>query len=666
MKKTSIAKKVALNIGALAIFICLLIGGIAVVISYASMTNEAEKSLAEITKLGSEKISIVVEDRLLVLQEIANKPEVQSMVFMKQKASLATDVERLGYLDMAVVSLQGEARYVVEDKTADLSDREYVIKALEGDANISDVIISKVTNSAVLMYAVPITQNGKVVGALIARRDGNALSEITNEMGHGELGYAYVINKSGVVVAHPNAELTMNQFAPIEAAKEDPQYLSVAKLFTIMLQSPSGVEEYDYEGKSLYSAFEEIEGTPWILVSAANKDEVLEGVYNLVGSLLVIVLIVLIISLVLSLAIGFSIAKPIIKLTAVVNKRSALDFTKEEGNEKTPKKVDEVGLMKLAINQMSENVRDFILNVTDTAEQVSATSEELTATSEQSASASEEVALSVSKIAEGAVEQAEITTKSAQSLEQLNQELMGNKDRTLGLSEATAKINESIEKGVTIIQELSKKNKENSESIENVNKSVLKTHESSAKISEVTALIANVSSQTNLLALNASIEAARAGEMGKGFAVVAEEIRKLAEQSSKMTTMINEIVQGLLADAEGTVLEMKETNEIVKAQEYSVNQTKLAFEDISKAIEKAEIFVNSIYESSKTMEQSKEGVMKNLSTLSAVADDNAASAQEVSAASEEQSASAEEISRASEDLAQMALNLQTMIERFKV
>jgi methyl-accepting chemotaxis protein len=114
------------------------------------------------------------------------------------------------------------------------------------------------------------------------------------------------------------------------------------------------------------------------------------------------------------------------------------------------------------------------------------------------------------------------------------------------------------------------------------------------------------------------------------------------------------------------VEEMKETNEIVKAQEYSVNQTKLAFEDISKAIEKAEIFVKSIYESSKTMEQSKEGVMKNLSTLSAVADDNAASAQEVSAASEEQSASAEEISRASEDLAQMALNLQTMIERFKV
>jgi len=69
------------------------------------------------------------------------------------------------------VSLEGTATYILGENTADLSDRLYVKTALSGTPNVSDVLISKVTNSAVLMYAVPITDNGKVIGALIASVD---------------------------------------------------------------------------------------------------------------------------------------------------------------------------------------------------------------------------------------------------------------------------------------------------------------------------------------------------------------------------------------------------------------------------------------------------------------------------------------------------------------
>lgn len=60
------------------------------------------------------------------------------------------------------------------------------------------------------MYAVPIKDNGAVLGVLLARRDGNALAEITSDMGYGETGYAYVINDKGIVVAHPNRDLVMD------------------------------------------------------------------------------------------------------------------------------------------------------------------------------------------------------------------------------------------------------------------------------------------------------------------------------------------------------------------------------------------------------------------------------------------------------------------------
>lgn len=87
---------------------------------------------------------------------------------------------------MAIVTPDGQARYVLGDTISELGDRIYVKLGFEGQANVSDVLISRVTNSAVLMYAAPIYRNNEVVGVLIARRDGNDLNSITDEMGFGK------------------------------------------------------------------------------------------------------------------------------------------------------------------------------------------------------------------------------------------------------------------------------------------------------------------------------------------------------------------------------------------------------------------------------------------------------------------------------------------------
>ncbi len=666
--KKGLTRNITLFIALFAVLITMISGGVSIFMSRNAIQGEANRALSEMTSLGAEKITDAISSRLLILQEIANRSRTQSMDWATQQSSLKTDIERLGYLDFAVVSLKGEAHYILEGDKLDLSDRTYVQKALAGEANVSDVLISKKTNSAVLMYAVPITNNGKIVGALIARRDGNALFEITDDMGYGEEGYAYIINSDGVTVAHPNRDLVMQQFKPIEASKTDEAFVPVAKVFQKVLDEKSGISQYTYKGVPLLYAFEPIEGTNWFLVNTATEEEVFAGSAKLVRTLLLISFVIVLIAVIISWGLGLSIANPIVKMTAVVNKQASLDFTKIEDPilVRLAQRKDEIGLMTTSLFEMSENVRTLLVSVSDTAEQVSATSEELTATSNQSATASSEVAETINDIAQSAGSQAEYTSEAAGQLKALSDEIKTNMQQVERMAMNTQEIRAMIDDGLSVISQLSQQAAKNNEASEVAFNSIIRTNESTAKISDASQMITSISEQTNLLALNASIEAARAGEHGRGFAVVAEEIRKLAEQSRSTTATIDQMLSSLNVDAKTAVNRMQESEELVKEQANNINVVKRTFEEITSAVINSEEIVLTVGDSSERMEGLKTQVSDRILSLSSLAEENAASTEEASASVEEQTASSIEIASASEDLAKMAQGLQEMISKFRI
>lgn len=666
MFKRGIANQVALRFGVFSLLLCLLLGSISIYTSNKFMVTDAEHALENITKLGSEKISISIKDRLLILQEISNRSETKSMNFSTQRDSLKNDIERLGYLDIAIVTKDGIAKYILANDTADLSNQDFVKSALSGVPNISDVIVDKEAGTAILLYAVPIYNKSDVVGVLIAKRDANALFAITDDMGYGNNGYAYLINEGGVIVAHPNKEYVINQFNPIEEVKSNDSFKSLATILTRILKEKSGVSQYKFNNNDLYNAYQSVEGTPWILVNTALKSEVLAGGQTLFKILILVVIAAVVVSIVLSFFIGRSIAKPIIKLVSIVDRQSQLNFSEsnDENIQIIEKRNDEIGSITKALLHMSKSVCSFVKNVSITSEQVSATSQELTATAAEAASSSEEVAAAIDVIASGAMRQAENTVESFKVLEQLSKVIHGNQTSSNALELASRKIETSVTLGLDVINQLIKKNSENSLVSKAVAESINKTEESSKSIGDASQLITSISEQTNLLALNASIEAARAGEHGRGFAVVAEEIRKLAEQSKASTLIIDEMVTRLSKDAKSAVSKMDEAKKIVQEQDLSVSLTLNAFQDIADAVKESGELVEQIFKASGDMENSRNEVMSNIENLSNVAEQNATSTQEISAAIEEQTATAEEISNASSDLSQMAFDLQEEIKKF--
>ena len=299
---------------------------------------------------------------------------------------------------------------------------------------------------------------------------------------------------------------------------------------------------------------------------------------------------------------------------------------------------DEVGLLGDSVDAMAVQFSTVIGRIADSSALLASASEQLSASSTQ--------------IAEGADRQSGQTAQVATAMEEMNATVIEVAKNSQQVSESARSAQHIALDGGKVVAQAITAMQEVSESTEITAETIKKLGRSSEEIGTIVSVINDIADQTNLLALNAAIEAARAGEQGRGFAVVADEVRKLAERTTKATKEISGMINTIQSETGKAVEAMGEGTQKVENGVTLANQAGDALKQIVSGVENVTDMISHIATSAEEQSSTTDEISRNMDSIAEVAKSN------VSAIGE--------VANATNEMARLATELKDLVSNFKI